>query len=191
MAFNPILVVVNLSKFEKCLEYEIQLEGHCIPQADKYQTLLNTLHAIQISEVTEKEIAESIIMDHRQGNLYAIACGILGLASFKEMKPAARVWSLTKRGELFLEGGPFLRKEIMTLAVVQVPIVQLVLRLIEKSPDGATDDAIDKLVGSAVKTDDDTISKTTTERRRQTVLCWLQWIGFITKHNDKWRVFYE
>ena len=180
-----------MSKFEKCLEYEIQLEGHCIPQADSYPSLLNTLNVIQQGKITENEIAGQIKMDPRLGNLYAIACGILGLAAYEERKNAARVWNLTKRGVLFLESGPALRKEIMTLSVVQVPIIQMVLRLIENSSAGVSDIEIDRLVGRAVKPDEDTISMTTTKRRRHTVLNWLKWIGFISKRDKKWRIFYD
>ena len=140
-----------------------------IPQADTFEQVLNTVHAVNKGARTDRDIARFIHMVDRQGRYYRAAAELLGL-----VRNAGNNAELTDLGKKFVSSDEWSKKEIARNAVLNAHVFQRMLPFFELYPNGATRKEIENFIQEVTPTTESMI-----HRRTSTLLSWLQEVGVL------------
>ncbi|MBI5414877.1 hypothetical protein HZA38_05185 [Candidatus Peregrinibacteria bacterium] len=160
----------------------MRISSKDLPQADRLESVIETVIAIGKGKRTDIEIANSISgieRDDRQGRYYRRAAEILGFVT-NESNNA----KLTSRGLEFLKD-PKLTNPVLQDSVMHLNLYQKLFPYIELNKTGATRNEIIDYLQSIAAED---IGPTMIPRRISTILAWPKTLGIIYLEDDRYHL---
>ncbi len=148
-----------------------------VPQANRLDQITNFVCEMDNWPVSASDIADYLGYDRRQGSYYGDAAELLGLIIKKGQK-----WIRTPRGSAFCNiSSQDERERYLSDFAIQIPVISMILRAVESAgPEGT--DLLD--IKSLLDTQSE-LDKSTTTRRAEGVLSWLQQLGQVSKSEAK------
>lgn len=148
-----------------------------IPQADSLGVLIEAVKAVSNGKRSDKDIAEVLDYDERQGRYYRKASELIGL-TYRSDK---NISVLTPAGKSLLSSAPDNRNAILKRGIMSIPLFQRLIPYLESTlPGGCKREELETFIGSVTKTTQSMI-----ERRVSTILAWLQYLDLITVDNSR------
>lgn len=148
-----------------------------VPQANRLDQIISFVCEMETWPVSAKEISDYLGYRKRQGGYYGDAAELLGLI-IKEKKK----WDRTPRGSAFCKITNIEEKmRYLSDFAIQIPVVSMILRAVESAgPEGVKMMEIKDLLDSQSDVD-----KSTTKRRAEGILSWLQQLKQISRSESK------
>jgi len=149
-----------------------------LPQADRLESVLQTILAVGRGMRTDIEIANSIHGiegDHRQGRYYRRAAEMLGFVHNQSNNAI-----LTPKGNELLNN-PTLTNPLFIAAVLNLEVYQKLLPFMELYPEGLTKQQIKEYLQSIA---DPQIGSTMIPRRISTIIAWPKTLRFLRQTDD-------
>ena len=160
----------------------MNLTSEQLPQADKLESVVQVVLAVNKGKTTDEQIADSvqgIRGDSRQGRYYRKAAEILGLIA--NQRNSAK---MTAKGKEFIRN-PTLTNPLLISSVLNLRISQRLFPVLEEHRGGLSKEEIVRHIGAFGR---HILSVATIERRVSTILSWLLSLNVVNHVTSKYKL---
>jgi hypothetical protein len=156
-------------------------EGIPFPQADSFNRIVDLLTQLHgANALSPDEITTNYAFDFRQTHYYTRAGMYLGLIERQQSREQGVGYALTPRGSGIMSKRPQARSLSLVESILEHEVFNKTLRLyLNQAARPTPEQVVEIMNGAQLGLDKD--GSTTTRRRAQTVLSWMDWIMKLTR----------